>query len=298
VPQRSSGLKIIAMFGRRPAKPDAAVLARASDDGDVDLGTYPEPVLAVTGAYPARAGLDPRPESSSSFRRLDEAARKGAMQAALDRLAGEGTLGLAPGEDLRDVVAAGLDGKLPLVGELGELYRLCYWFRRKGFLSGMVVTMAVSEGVEGPAMLRDAPYEAPPGTPPPGVESCFQVPSDDRDAWVLLVERSDDVAGTRSYTLRTLRREIGRMGDFLFPGPVPEGRALRADADMWFRFGPRTLKLENAFIHPYGEDTAIVRIVTDQGRKKKEEPRLYRATRDQLVNGLADTYQKGAARTQ
>jgi hypothetical protein len=142
------------------------------------------------------------------------------------------------------------------------------------------------------------PYEPPPGTPPPGVESCFQVPSDARDDWVLLVERSDDMAGTRSYTLRTLRREISRMGDFLFPGPVPEGRVLRADADMWFRFGPRTLQMENAFVHPHGEDTAIVRIVTPAGRKKNEEPTLYRARRDQLVNGLIDTYQKGAARAQ
>ena len=44
---------------------------------------------------------------------------------------------------------------------------------------------------------------------------------------------------------------------------------------------------------------AIVRVVIPRGgRKKKEEPRLYRATRDQLVDGLTDTYQKGAARTQ
>jgi hypothetical protein len=289
---------MIAMFGRRPAKPDAALLARVSDDCDVDLGTYPEPVLAVTGAYPARGGLDPRPEGSSSFRRLDEAARKSAMQAALDRLTGDGTLSLDPGEDLRDVVAAGLDGKLPLAGELGELYRLCFWFRRKGLLSGLVVTMAVSDSVEGAVKLAEVPYEAPPGTPVPGAESCFQVPSDGRDGWVLLVERSDDVAGTRSYALRTLRREISRMGDFLFPGPVPEGRVLRADADLWFRFGSRTLQMENVFIHPHGEDTAIVRIVTPSGRKKKEDPGLYRASRDQLVNGLIDTYQKGAARTQ
>jgi hypothetical protein len=290
------------MFGRRPAKPDAALLARVSDDRDVELGTYPEPVLAVTGAYPARRGLDPRPESPSSFRRLDETARNAAMQAALDRLAGDGTLAVDPGEDLRDVVAAGLDGKLSLAGELGELYRLCFWFRRKGLLSGMVVTMAVSDTVEGAVSLREVPYEAPPGTPPPGVESCFQVPPDGRDGWVLLVERPDNVAGTRSYTLRTVRREISRMGDFLFPGPapgpVPEGYALRADADMWFRFGPRTLQMENAFIHPHGEDTAIVRIVTPGDRKKNEEPRLYRAGRDQLVHGLIDTYQKGAARTQ
>jgi hypothetical protein len=286
------------MFARRPAKPDPVLLARVGDDCDVQLGTYPEPVLAVTGAYPARGGLDPRPESPSSFRRLDEPARDAAMQAALDRLAGDGTVALDPGEDLRDVVAAGLDGKLPLAGQMGELYRLCFWFRRKGLLSGMVATMAVSDSVEGAVSLREAPYEAPPGTPPPGVESCFQVPSDDGDGPVLLVERPDDVAGTRSYTLRTLRREISRMGDFLFPGPVPEGRALRADADMWFRFGPRTLTVENAFIHPHGEDTAIVRIVTPGGRKKDEEPRLYRASRDQLVNGLIDTYQKGAARTQ
>jgi hypothetical protein len=31
------------MFGRRPAKPDAALLARVTDDSDVDLGSYAEP---------------------------------------------------------------------------------------------------------------------------------------------------------------------------------------------------------------------------------------------------------------
>ena len=50
------------MFGKKTApKPDAALLARVSDSSEVDLGTYPEDALAVTGAYPARGSLDPRP---------------------------------------------------------------------------------------------------------------------------------------------------------------------------------------------------------------------------------------------
>lgn len=287
------------LFGRRPAKPDPVLLARVSGDGEADLGTYPEPVLAVTGAYPARGGLDPRPEGASAFRRLDGASRQAAMQAALDRLAGDGTLVLAPGDQLKDVVAAGLDGKLPLTGELGELYRLAFWFHRRGLASGMVVSMVVSDDIEGAAKNREVPPAgrgARPSAPSPGAERCYAVPSGDRDD-VLLVERPDDEAGTRSYVLRTVRREISRMADFLFAGPVPEGRTLRADADMWFRFGEHTLKLENGFIRPGGEDLVMGRILLDRNRKKQDEPRFIRADRDQMINGLVDSYQKAAART-
>jgi hypothetical protein len=112
------------MFGHRGASPDPALLARVSDSGDVDLGTYPEAVLAVTGAYPGRGGLDQWAESSSSFRRLDSQARQAAMQAALDRLVAEGTIAARPGASLKDVVTAGLDGKLALTGPMGDLYRL------------------------------------------------------------------------------------------------------------------------------------------------------------------------------
>jgi hypothetical protein len=44
------------MFGRRPPRPDPALLARVSDAAEVDLGTYPEDALAVVGAYPSRGG--------------------------------------------------------------------------------------------------------------------------------------------------------------------------------------------------------------------------------------------------
>jgi hypothetical protein len=82
-----------------------------------------------------------------------------------------------------------------------------------------------------------------------------------------------------------------------FPGPVPEGQTLRADADMWFRFGQRTLKLENGFIHAGGEDLAMGRILLDRNRKK-DEPRFIKVSRDQMINGLMDSYQKAAARAQ
>jgi hypothetical protein len=286
---------VSAMFGRRPARPDPALLARVSDDHDVDLGSYAEAALAVTGAYPARGGLDPRPQGTSSFRRLDGAARRAAMQAALDRMTGDGTLTLAPGEELKDVVAAGLDGKLALAGQLGDLYRLCFWFRRRGLLSGMVVSMAVSDSVQGAAMQREVPPARPDAAPPPGAENCYAVPSDNRDD-VLLVERPDDEAGTRRYALRTLRGELGRMAEFLFAGPVPEGQARRADADMWFRFRQRTLKVENGFIRPGGEDVVMGRILVEADRKKRE-PRFIQVDRDQMVDGLVANYRKTAART-
>src|SRR5580693_9627174 len=101
--RRTGGLST--MFGKKTApKPDASLLARVSDSSEVDLGTYPEDALAVTGAYPARRSLDPKPDGPSAFRRLDSQSRKAAMQAALDRLIGVGTLNVPHGTSLKDVV--------------------------------------------------------------------------------------------------------------------------------------------------------------------------------------------------
>ena len=137
------------MFGKKTApKPDAALLARVSDSSEVDLGTYPEDALAVTGAYPARGALDPRPDGPSAFRRLDSEARKAAMQAALDRLVADGTLNMPPGASLKDVVADGLDGKLAVMGPMADLYRLACWFHRRGFQSGMVMFMETTDGFD------------------------------------------------------------------------------------------------------------------------------------------------------
>jgi len=273
------------LFGRRPAKPDPALLARVSEAADVELGSYSEAVLAVTGAYPARGELDPRPDDKlSAFRRLDAASRQAAMRAALDQLIGDGTLGLPAGQDLEDVVADGLDGKLPLTGDLGDLYRLALWYHRHGFLNGMVVSLAL-----------------PDSAPPPGyaIESCYAVPADDRDQHLLLVERVEPDAGIRRYALRTLRRQVTGMTAFLFPGAMGEEQARRVDVYMNFRFGERSLKVTSNFVHQAGEDFAIARVVLDSGRKKKDkEPRFFKVTRDEFADGLIERYQNAAARTQ
>jgi hypothetical protein len=274
------------MFGRRQAKPDAALLARVSEASDVDLGTYPEDALAVTGAYPTRGSLDRRPEGTSPFRRLDTHARQAAMQAALDRLIAERTVNLPAGSSLEKTVAAGLDGKLPVLGELGSLYGLGVWFRRHGFRSGMIVTLTPSEGLQGAPM--------PPGTAAPGVESCLALLPEGRNTSVLLVERADSEAGTRSYTLRTVRREFTRMAGFLFADVITPGQALRADADMIFRFGKRTLKLENNFVRT-DEEKAIGRLITHG--PKKQEPQYVKVSCSELIEVMTDRFDRGTART-
>lgn len=77
------------MFGRHQPEPDPALLAQARDAGEVQLGAYPEELLAVTGAYPLSGSLEPRPgpaSGASPFRHLDTPARQAAMRAAPDRL--------------------------------------------------------------------------------------------------------------------------------------------------------------------------------------------------------------------
>lgn len=280
------------MFGKKTApKPDAALLARVSDTSDVDLGTYPEDALAVTGAYPVRAGLDPRPEGGSAFRRLDGESRKAAMQAALDRLIADGTLNLPPGPDLKSVVTDGLDGKLTVMGPMADLYRLAFWFHRRGFQSGMVMFMETTEG------LRDTVM--PPGVPGPGAETCLAVPPPDGgDSSVLLVERNNIEAGTRCYTLRTVRAQFIRMAAFLFADVLTPGEALRVRVEQQYRFGQKSLKIENEFVHNEGEDAAIGRVIMHAVRKKDKEPRYIKVTQTELVDLMTNRFVTSAARTQ
>ena len=70
---------------------------------------------------------------------------------------------------------------------------------------------------------------------------------DGRQVSVLLVERSDNEASTRSYALRTVRQEFTRMAAFLFADVITPGEALRAEADERFRFGQRSLQVKNEF---------------------------------------------------
>ena len=280
------------MLRRRPATPDSALLAQVTDANEVSLGTYAEDVLAVTGAYPARGGLDPQAQHASSFRALDGAARKAAMQAALDRLTGDGTLAVQPGSSLESVVRAGLDGKLDLTGPLADLYQLGYWFRRHGFRSGLVVSMQVSPGLTGAPM--------PPGVPPPGLETCFSVPSPEPTGMpILLVERIDAHASARTYTVRTLRQEFVRMAAFLFAEMTGDGEMLRAEADMVFRFGERLIKAENEFVRTVSEDVAQGRLRTQiPKRRKQQEPRFVQVTAAEMPDAMIRLFTSGAARTQ
>jgi hypothetical protein len=280
------------MFGRNKApKPDPALLARVSDTSEVDLGTFPEDALAVTGAYPARGALDPRPEGASAFRRLDGQSRKAAMQAALDRLIADGTLNVPPGPDLKDVVTDGLDGKLAVMGPMADLYRLSFWFHRRGFQSAMVMFMETTEGLKDVAM--------PLGVPSPGAETCVAVePPDGGDVSVLLVERNNIEAGTRSYTLRTVRQQFTRMAAFLFADVITPDEALRVRVDQRFRFGQKTLKIDNQFMRKEGEDAAIGKVTMNATKPKNREPRYIKVSQSELIDLMTSRFVSTAARTQ
>jgi hypothetical protein len=280
------------MFGRRrPPRPDPALLGRVSDAAEVDLGTYPEDALAVVGAYLARGSLDHRLDGASSFRRLDGNARKAAMQAALDWLIADGTLNLPADVALESVVADGLDGKLPVMGPMANLCNLSFWFHRHGFQSGMVVSMTTTEGLQGVQM----PY----GAGAPGLETCLALPPlDGGQVSVLLVERSDNQASTRSYALRTVRQEFTRMAAFLFADVITPGEALRAEADERFRFGQRSLQVENEFVRTEGEDVAVGRVVVHAQKSKAKEPRYIKVSSSDLINLMTERFVSAAARTQ
>jgi hypothetical protein len=275
------------MFRRRPPRPDPVLLARVSDATEVDLGTYPEDALAVVGAYPSRGGLDHGPGAASSFRRLDSQARKLAMQAALDRLIAGGTLDVPAGTALERVVADGLDGKLAITGPLADLYRLSTWFHRHGYQGGMVVSMVTTEGLLG--------AQLPPGVAGRGLETCVAVPPPDGgDVSVLLVERPDNQAGTRSYTLRTVRQEFTRIAGFLFADVITPGEALRAEASEWFRFGQRSLKIDTQFVRTEGEETAIGRVIVQA--RKAAEPRYIKVSASELVSLMTSRFVSSSAR--
>jgi len=280
------------MFGKKTApKPDAALLARVGDSSEVDLGTYPEDALAVTGAYPVRGALDPKPDGPSAFRRLDSQSRKVAMQAALDRLIADGTLNVPHGTSLKDVVAHGLDGKLAVMGPMADVYQLAFWFHRRGFQSGMVMFMEETEGL--------ANVQMPAGVPAPGAETCLAVqPPGGGDVSVLLVERNNLEAGTRAYTLRTVHQQFIRMAAFLFADVITPGEALRARIEQQFRFGQRSLKIENEFVRHEGEDAAIGRVTMNATKPKDREPRYIKVTQSELIDLMTSRFVASAGRTQ
>jgi hypothetical protein len=135
----------------------------------------------------------------------------------------------------------------------------------------------------------------PQGAVLPGVETAISVSADSKEPPVLLVERSDYEAGTRSYALRTARQEFTRLAGFLFAEvSVPEGQYLRADADMQFRLGPRTLKVDNSFVREAGAGEALGKIVV--GTRRKDEPRYIRVSASDLVNLMTSRFEATEAR--
>ena len=279
------------MFRRRVSL-DAALLERVSDASEVPLGTYPEAVLAVTGVSRLGSAIQ-GPGSPSPVARLDDQARNAAMQTALDQLIANGTVGLEAGTPVTAAVAAGQSGKLPVTGDLGELCRLMPALSR--FKSGIILHLKVPEGLEG--------GEMPPGVPPPGYEYGYTVPFGTTAALILLVERADFAAHTRSYTLRTLRAEVSRMADFLFCDPraggvLAGGPSLQVDARVVFSSKRGLVMIDHSFTRSPGDKHAVGRMIvrgaTMSGIKAKETDS--RPSRDQLVNAIIAQFLTGAAR--
>ena len=188
------------------------------------------------------------------------------------------------------MVADGLDGKLAVMGPMADLYRLACWFHRRGFQSGMVMFMETTEGLKDVAM--------PPGVPGPGGETCLAVqPPDSGDVSVLLVERNNIEAGTRSYTLRTVHRQFIRMASFLFADVITPDEALRVRVDQQFRFGQKSLKIENEFVRNEGEDAAIGRVTMNATKPKNREPRYIKITQSQLIDLMTSRFVASAGRT-
>jgi len=278
---------------RRRVSLDAALLERVSDANEVPLGTYPEAVLAVTGGG-RLASVAQDPASPSPFVRLDDRGRNAAMQTALDQLIVNGTVGLKAGTPVRAAIAAGKSGKLPVTGELGELCRLMAAVDR--LKSCIIMHLKVPEGLEA--------GEMPSGVPPPGYEFGYTVPFGTTAALILLVERPDFEAGTRSYTLRTLRAEISRMADFLFcdapaGGVLTRGPSMQVDASVIVNTKGGVATIDHTFTRRPGEERAAGTMITGGttpfGKLQKKESES-RPSRDQLVKALVAQFVTGTAR--
>jgi hypothetical protein len=281
------------MFGRRRVSLDASLLERVSDDREVGLGAYPEAVLAVTGIQRFES-VAQEPESPSPFFRLDLHARKAAMTTALDGLIDDGTVGMAAGTTVKAAVAAARAGKLPVTGELGELYRLMYVVR-----SSQSVIMADLKGAEGHEVV-----EMPPGVPPPGMEFGYWVPFTGATTVILLVERPDFATGTRSYTLRTLRAQVSRIADFLFcdtrpAGAQTPGPTLQAHVHVMFRDKRGMVAADHSLTRSQGQERAVETMlvggVTMFGAMKDEQTDM-NISRTEFVNAMVAQFVDGTAR--
>jgi len=141
--------------------------------------------------------------------------------------------------------------------------------------------------------------QMPPGVPAPGIETCLAVqPPDGGDVSVLLCERADNQAGTRCYTLRTVRQEFTRMAAFLFADAIKPGEAFRAQADQNFRFGQNSLRIQNVFVRSGGEEAAMGRVTMHAPKRRNEEPLYIKVSRSELIDVMTKRFIESAARTQ
>ncbi len=208
------------VLGRRRAPDlDPQLLDRVAAGDEVQLGTFPDAVLALCGAHPVRtafdqgttdvAGTSAAPESP--FGRLVGAGRRAALQAALDELTATGILALPSDISVDRVVSAGLRGKLAPAGDLGTLHRICTDLHQHGYPAAMMLGMAV---IHAPASSERTSATVR--------ENGYCLDTARERVPVMLVERADLAAGGRSFALRTAPAQLDRAGDLLFaadPGP-------------------------------------------------------------------------------
>ena len=123
-------------------------------------------------------------------------------------------------------------------------------------------------------------------------------PPDGADVSVLLVERNNIEAGTRCYTLRTVHQQFIRVAAFLFADVITPGEALRVRIEQQFRFGQKSLKIENLFVRNEDEDAAFGRVTMNATKPKNREPRYIKVTQDELIDLMTSRFVASAGRTQ
>jgi hypothetical protein len=285
------------MFGRRRAALDTSLFEQVSDNNEVSLGTYPEAVLMVTGVGRLEPEA-PRPDSSSPFGRLDEQGRNAAMQTALDELIGNGTIDLPTGTTVKTALAAKA-GKLPVTGELGAVCGLIPVLRQS---KGMVIAELTIPGASADGSPDGSADGDEAEALPLEVEFGYTMPFGAAASTVLLVERPDFATGARSYTLRTLRAELGRIADLLF-GDAPlddalsEGQPVHAEVRMVLSTKGGVVTISHSLTRSPGEEqaggTMIVGGATGFGKIPEKKTDDVRLTRDEFVKLLLVQYVRG-----
>lgn len=257
-------------------RPDLApgLVERVLAGGEENLGTYPDPVLAVTGSYPVRGTYDYRPESAADepavgYFNLDAQGRRQAMQGALDSLVSSQVLDLESGTSLDQAVKAGLQGKLGLHGPLQSLNQICTWFHRHGYPVGLLMA----------TWLQDPGGDK--ATPINGcAETGYALAAGASGEPLMLVERLDPAAGARSFVLRSPRAQLGRACRFLFTEHPPPVQETAMSADFLCRATSRFVELKLLLVRQPSEDRAHGGIASGA---RKADPRLLAVDAEQFM---------------